>query len=215
MNLPQKNTRETEKEKREIPMPRIEFLKYISFVIFSAGIFIFGINFFLQYASEVFLFPKIKNWESIPCKIKEITINVGGGKERYLSANVIGFGGTSASSRNSAKWIDVLYEYQWEGKKYTSSRLTVRSKKKYYDGSAEKILMLKKNILNKQICKINPENPEESILFPEIPPDKNKILNGFVFSLIGAILLFFIRFFKNKKYLKPKFNHKNIKKLKL
>ncbi len=146
-----------------------------------AGIFFFlgaGLSYF-TFIQYVYKNSKVTSqWEQVPCKI--VSIGVG---------NIFGKRGTRHSGGTTHN-INAQYEYEYKGRQYTGNTFNYQQSHSSAFESIKKKTVKKVKDQAHPTCYVNPDNPEESILYPKVDSDAYIFLGmGVVFICIAPAVI--------------------------
>jgi hypothetical protein len=103
---------------------------------------------------------RVRNWVDVPCLIKDVKIDV-----------------DPISDIANFFWV-ISYTYEYDGRRFTSSRYNIIEKNKVIGGKEKKEIIKARKAKQKvqepysvggeTVCFVNPENPSNSVLVREV-----------------------------------------------
>lgn len=151
----------------------------ILFCLFFSWI---GTNAFLRVANGVWQSFEARSWEITTAWLRDVAL------EEHSDYRQTGY------KQTSSHLVKVRYDFRVEGRLYTGSRLTIQPGAEWLRWfSRERFLELKSYLDRNQPfrCFVNPNNPTESVLYPDLRWSLliADILFAIVFGGIGYSLL--------------------------
>lgn len=134
----------------------------------------------------------VRAWNKTPCNIEKISYE----HQSYIVSKMKRYGRTEKYK------INVLFSYEYDGKKYTSDCLRIMERTYAFEANAQKEVEYYRTLPAVE-CFVNPSNPEEAVLDPEISFDvfSISIIMCIIFLVAGVALLM------SRRLVKPKNDH--------
>ena len=150
-----------------------KFIAYTFIVIFALG----GIALcYFGHFKYVLMNAQVKSsWEQVPCKITSLKLV----SSKTKRSNVSGKNRRSRGSSTVYR-VEAAYNYEFGGQQYTGDRFSHQDWiKTSFDGLMSK-RMNQVRSMEKKVCYVNPDNPNEAIVDPRVS------LVSYIIVAVGA-----------------------------
>lgn len=137
----------------------------------------------------------LEKWEEAPCKIKTLTVikkSVRSHRRRGLKSG--GVRRRKSGSSTDHFVIHAVYEYNYQGKQYTSAVFDLQDFSSPFGKSMKEKRVAEILKLDQPTCFVNPENPEEAILEAKVSLDSwTPTVAGMILILVSILTILKIR----------------------